>query len=546
MRSPARERALAVIAAALAVVGLAWLAREPAPRPSPRNEEAHAPGDASSPASPAPGAASGSPRSDPPERAAEPEAVAPAAEAGPRAPAAAAPPKPAPAADRLPRVQGRVVDAVSGAPIARAWVAWRLAAPHDVDEVLADPELCDPSLEGISDEAGRFVLGRLEPDAYAGFELVAVARDYAYGVARAPLGEEVTIALAPAATLELAVFDAAGAPRVRLSAPGDPARTRELARLAPLLPPLPEQRVTHLPPGPIRVELLGEGVGADGTLYAGAVTRLELRCPPRVRVSGTVQGGSRRAGAGLRLVPQQERGPDALAASNAVTLDPAGRFALELPAGRYAAFLLEGRSERRLPGWVDVPVAGELPLEAPEPAHSLTVELRDAAHAPRTSSNLGLVSLEALSSLIHVEPTDTPGQHRAALEAGRYALFDAGTLVDVVEVPRAPVVVGPERRRLEIAWRLPAALAPQEWLVGEVALVPLVVTRARPDLAERYRGAAQRRFRAGRGAPTFAFEVRFPGRYLIEGESDLGPFAVEVEVDLGSLDPLAVTIPLGQ
>lgn len=107
------------------------------------------------------------------------------------------------------RIEGQVVDAKTGAPVANAQVSTR----HGLDLILPNPML--HALDVTTDRDGRFSMTGL---AAGSFQLTAISDDYAPGSSRritlseGSVAEGETIRLAPGAVLRGTVYDGDGRP----------------------------------------------------------------------------------------------------------------------------------------------------------------------------------------------------------------------------------------------------------------------------------------------------------------------------------------------
>lgn len=488
--------------------------------------------------------------------AAEPE---PAGELPERAPTPATPPlspaseeqppppsRPNEGAAKLRPVRGRVIDAATRQPIAGAWVTWRPPSAALVARLLPQAEVGDP---GISDAQGYFVLERLPTDLALADTVYAVAPGYGLVARRAVLTPELTLALPAACELEV-VLDpppppasgGAGPPaRVVLEPAGhDPSLRALLARLEPWGSERHRYRIGHLRPGRYRLRVDPEVAGQRVyplELRAGATTQVRVARAPRGSLAGTF----------LRL-PAPD--PDGIAAGLVavdretltryeVPLASEGSFQIELPQARYALVLLEGRSERLLPGTFEP--GGDLQLEPParRPEHEL--DLRQG-QAPLRSQELGLVRLdEALGDLVALSPSELPGRYSARAAPGRYALFLGTRWIAELELPRSePRPLSVPATPLRLALALPPELAPEEEVRGRLSLLPEVLLERRPDLAARFREAALP-FQVGAGRAELRATLGLPGRYRVVVESDLGRAATTRELGPGlGVLPLAL------
>ncbi len=145
-------------------------------------------------------------------------------------------------------------------------------------------------------------------------------------------------------------------------------------------------------------------------------------------------------------------------------------------------------------------------------------------------------------ALPRVLPTGAPGRsqvYEGEAPPGRWSAFLGPTYageLDLAEGTPAALTLRPFE--VTVRWRVPAALRDGEVLRGALAVVPAEL--ARRPIGARFRVDAAEPFDASRGGEPFRLQLLAPGRYLLCGSTDLGPFerevdltgATEVEVDL--------------
>lgn len=422
-----------------------------------------------------------------------------------------------------------VRDAQTGAPIPGAWVTWRLPPGRTVEAVLSDPDSAALGVGLISDADGRFLVPRLPADLEIASTLFAVARGYAYGAATPALRGEVVFELRPAASLTvlLAPFPPDGrAPELTLESTAVP---RAVLDALPSWSDQPDRcGVACLPPGPYTLRLDGQVV-TSLTLAAGESRQLTLRPPPRYSTAIAVEG------------PALPRGPCQLdlidlttGRRTEVVLDAQGSGQAGLPAGRYAAFLWDDMSMVRLRGVIEAgPDGAPARLEAPlaPPPTWFTIRGPDG---PSRSGELGAICLDAPhTSLIHVQATGEPGRFAAALEPGRYGLFDGALWLGAVDVSGAPVDVARTSGAATVRWRLPDGLQDREQVRARLAVVPVPLASARPDLVEGFADLTATEVRIGAASRTWEVPLAAAGDYRLIGSTELGPLDVTIHLAPG-------------
>lgn len=416
-----------------------------------------------------------------------------------------------------------MIDAATRRPIPGAWVTWRPPPPELVARLLPQAEAGDP---GITDAEGRFVLERLPSDLSLAESLYAVAPGYGFARGGAGLSADLVLALPAACGLEV-LLDPAPPPgsakppvRIRLEPAGEaPALARLVAGLAPWGRDRTSYRLGHLPPGRYRVrvdpQVAGERV-YPVELRAGVTAQVRVARAPRVELGGSF----------IRL-PESAEG-SGLAAIDVETLTryevevgPEGTFKAELPQARYALVLLDGRSERLIPGRFEP--AGDLQLEPPPEGAGVQLELREG-RGPLVSSELGLVRLDLpFGDLVALEPKGEAGIHVAQAPPGRYALFLGPSLVAELSLPRRAGAEPLRVARSEVLFEfpLPPGLRPEEEIRGTLSLVPELLESKRPDLAPRLVGSGIP-FVVSSERPLIRLPLGATGRYRVAGLSDIG------------------------
>jgi hypothetical protein len=401
-----------------------------------------------------------------------------------------------------------------------------------VARLLPEAEAGDP---GITDAQGRFVVARLPSDLALAHTLYAVAPGYGLASQRARVGVEVVLALPAACGLEV-VLDpppppgsgsngsgSAASPPARIALEAltqDPGLRRLTASLEAWGQERSLYRLGHLPPGRYRVhvdpQVAGERV-YEVELQAGATTRLRVTRAPRVQLGGAlVRVPAGAAGGGLVAIDVETM------TRYEITLGREGTFSAELPQARYALVLLDGQSERRLPGRFEP--ARDLQLEPPARGEEVELVLQEGSRA-LVSSELGLVRLDQpFGDLLALEPRGREGLHVTQAPPGRYALFLGTSLVAEVDLPRPPGAepISVERFSVLVEVPLPPELGAKEEVRGTLSLVPELLEIQRPDLAQRFAGAGVP-FAVTTGAPRVRVSLGRPGRYRAAGVSDLGP-----------------------
>lgn len=414
-------------------------------------------------------------------------------------------------------VTGVVRDAETQRPIAGAWIAWRLPPPGLVDRVLGDPEYQRAGVGLLSDARGGFRIPRLPDDLEPSATLFVVAPGYAYRSLDVGLAREVAVDLVRMGTLEVAV---AGARTAAVTV-----HSAEHAAIADALPAWGQEpgvyTITHLPPGSYSVALGGEQE-VEAEVVAGRVSRVELVSSLQ-RASGTLL----RSGHPVAKSPLSFVHTRTYVRVQAST-DAFGRFEATLPRGPHAVFAeLEG-SERRV-GALAAPAAGVV-LQC-DPAQLGEIQVQLPSHTRSRPEELGLVRTDVpLSSLIALEPGDGPGWFTCNAEPGRYALFEGVRFWGIHELSGVTSIRAAEGgRRLIVKLDL-SGLAPGDYVRCRLALVPLAVTSARPDLDARLAEGLAQTFLVGSSEPSLTLSVGAPGAYRLVGDSDLGRIHERVDV----------------
>lgn len=434
-------------------------------------------------------------------------------------------------------VRGLVRDARTKAPIPGAWIAWRVPPPEVCDRVFSDPATLQGAGGLVTDAQGRFDVDRLPDDEQPSSTLTAVARGYAPASVRPGLREEVVLELAPSGSLEVVIDEpldvvlelASGAAPARVAL-----RARREADGRPAAGPL-RWRVDWLQPGRWCALLDGREVAATDVVE-GQTARLVISAPPWVEVEGTVLGADPRGV--VHLTPVD--GDPAVPGAGLVLAD--GRFAGSLWPGRYAVSLEKAASwsERRVPGVVEVvPGMPPLVLQVPPASERLEVLLAQDGQ-PTSSDGLGLVALDLPEDdpfggdLVHLEPTGEPGVHAGSAAPGLYALFDGDLLLAPSVVLPAAGRLGVDRREAtcRLRFALPPELRQDEVLRARVVLIPEVLAR-RPALRARFATQGHVDAVVSHASPSVAVSLGHPGRYLLVGESDLGPLEAWVDLTPG-------------
>lgn len=558
-----RRRALVVVPVLLLCVGGLWLLAR-GERDDPRRAVGPAGPTTTTVTEAGPTTARPGPILAPPTEA-PPPAPRPATEAAPTATEAAPGPDGptgTPAGVRLRGVHGRVVSAADGQPIAGAFVSWG-APPHKVLEAIrSSPALLQAGEGGeLSDAGGRFELPRVD-DLTPRAELFATAAGWVQASTLVGLREDVELRLQRAGRL---VVRFTGEPPDEL-APGSRSFRRQRGVLAVgpagarhAAPRGEWPPVLEVVPGRWSVQLDG-GAPVDGVVQAGSTTTIEVSSSGEVQVEGQVTGVDEPAlrGAQLELVRLGELGSTApaLARSEYVVQLEGRTFREALPQGVYAArvrlLLRTGRSgegsevsERAIAAPVRIAPPGPVTLElALTPA--ATVEVRLVGLEPFGA--LGLVGAdgdppELIALPLEGRPTGSGARETSryvgAAPAGTWWAFAGPTLLGEVDLAEGtPVTLTVRPLDVTVRWRVPDALRDGEVLRGALAVVPAEL--ARRPVGARFREEATEPFDASRGGEPFRLQLLAPGRYLLCGSTDLGPFereveltgATEVEVDL--------------
>ncbi len=437
-------------------------------------------------------------------------------------------------------VRGLVVEAGTRRPVAGAWVAWRPPPPRLADEVLAAHARGE--LEGALDEGpgiltdaeGRFEVERLPDDELPHDTVFAVHPALGMGSTPAGLEPEVVIELAP--PCELAV-DVVGHPswgaldpdRRQLEVEVQPEALAEVVAGQSTLATWREVidaaagatlHLRGLPPGSCRIALAGRPVG-DVTLQPGAAARARVVVPPLARLRLGLRGL-----AGRSCAVQLTSVADGLLAKvHAFELfAPGVHDAYDAPAGAYeltahvdGTSLALGRFELA-PGEqrLDLELPGLSPLEVRLTGHTSTGLDERLALRAWPGDGAGHDALPGAQR-------DRPGVYVAAAPPGRYVLSLDRVPLRTVEVPGPPVEVALAWTRLTVVVALPDDLLPDE-RIRVLAACAWAEAPGAPLLD------VERPHRVGRDAPSFDLHLPRPGRYRLEGASDLGGFAAEVTV----------------
>lgn len=448
-------------------------------------------------------------------------------------------------------VRGLVRDAATHAPIPGAWLTWRHPDPWACEQVLGAGARRGDSRTGmVTDSGGRFAVERLaDGDVEVASTLFAVATGYAVASMRPGLREEVVIDLEPMGALEVLVRnvpsellqDEPMLGRVRVARRDDPAREiplmvqrwHEGARA---------YRAAHLTRGGYGVRLLGRDVGVVA-IEPGQTARLEVELPAVVDVQGVITGVEGHAWVRLGHPDGHWYGPSP---GSSETSDWTGHLSIvdgrvsgSVHEGRYVAVLIDQRgTERRLPDVVEVREGRPLALRAPDVGVPVAVRVR--ANGVEVDGGIALVPLDLREDpcgpdLLYLEQR---GGHAGP---GRYGVFLGHDFAGEVVLPAGPVVLDVTPFEASVRWGLPAALREDEVLRGRLVVVPEALARD-AALRRRYTAAAGERLRCGRTSPTTSIRLHVPGRYLLTGETDLGPFELWVDLAPG----VEVVVPLGE
>jgi len=442
--------------------------------------------------------------------------------------AAYAPEREAPPALR--GVKGVVCDAQTKRPIEGAWVTWRVPPPDVVEQVLGNPAFGFARSGMITDRQGRFAVDRLPDDVPVSHQLCVVAADYSYRVVSVGLREQLVIELERGGGLEIELQGFSTPTRVLIEGTIDLALIVASGRV----------RVPHLAPGTYEVGVDVDRLGEWRTVVieAGRTARLTLRTEGLVRFSGTLAGPS-------RLLPHTRvrfEDPTLHRVFQAQT-DASGEFVVELPPKQvFVAHVLERRSERFLHEVETVPGTRlELQLRERGPLTRLTLRREGRA---LESAALGLVSWNPPESggwteaMLHLEPTETPGEYAAEVPPNDYLLFDGlaycGVALTLPADAGRPLDL-PPLQPWRVEWQLPDGLRDDEVVRGEVSVLPAGLMRA-GYLLNRFAAQSRRSFTARRGASSMSFEYAGPGgRFSITGTSDLGAFEHLQDMEHGTL-----------
>ncbi len=469
-----------------------------------------------------------------------------------------------PAGVRLRGVRGRVVSAADGTPIAGAFVSWGAPPQKVLDAIRSSPALLEAGEGGeITDASGRFDLPRVD-DVWPRAELFASAAGWLQASTVVGLREELELRLERCGRLAVRFL---GEPEIPTESTHGP-RSRRLLRGVVAEGPAGARHsaprgewptVLEVAPGRWRVQLDG-GAPVEGVVVAGAATTIEVGAPAEVTVEGEVTGidvaGLREADVELVRVGELGSTAPAVARSEYPYLQLEGRtFRWSLPAGVYWARVrlrltpgLSGEtsevSERTVAAPIRIAAPGPVKLElALAPTAAVEVHLvLGALEAPRA---LGLVSADGdPPELVALLPAKNPGgggpvRFLGQAPPGRFSAFHGPTYLGEVDVAEGtPATLTARPFDVTVRWRVPEALRDGEVLRGALAVVPLEL--ARRPIGARFREDAAQPFDASRGGEPFHLNLLAPGRYLLAGSTDLGPFereveltgAAEVEVDL--------------
>jgi hypothetical protein len=262
------------------------------------------------------------------------------------------------------------------------------------------------------------------------------------------------------------------------------------------------------------------------TLAPGSTTRLELPDP----AYGTVETDAvPRSWSGIVLDPQVGGG------ARDLEVGPPAR----VPAGRYDVSLRYGSLRVRLPN-VEVPPGGRVRLPAGPELHPVEVVLR--SEPPFATSLVVVLQLDADDPRRghggFFEAHDA-GRFRGELPRGRYAVLTRASLVGELTIPASgPLVVDAAPFTATLRFQGPPSLRPGEALRGRANVAARALTAQVPY--ENSPGNFQVVAGPEPGEPV-TFELALPGAYVVRGVTDLGPFAVPVELAPGR--EVIVTIP---
>lgn len=435
-------------------------------------------------------------------------------------------------------VRGLVREAASGRPIAGAWVTWRYPHPQICEEVFASGSLREAGAgEMVTDAEGRFDLQRLPDDEGVASTLFAVARGFGVAALRPGLREEVVFDLERGGTLEVHLRGPErlgheqsrpattwGTGPVSIEPADEPAGAFNLGEFPGQRDGRWIYRAPNLARGDYRVRVLGRDVGVT-TIEPGATRIVEATHPADLVVTGTLAG---REDDDAEVIL---RALDWLAL-HSLEVDGAGGLSGTASEGRFAAALYNAAGSEWPLGEVEVRAGGPpLRLEAPPRGDPVEVMLRGAREAVRT---LGLVALDQ-GDLVALTPDPArPDVNVGRARPGRHALLDGPTLLGLLTLPAGGLlVVDATPFTAAVRFELPRALRPNEVVRGRAALVPEVLA-GRPRLRAEIVESWARTLRLSHDAPRLEVELVVPGRYLLVGETDLGPFEAWVDLAPGA------------
>jgi len=309
--------------------------------------------------------------------------------------------------------------------------------------------------------------------------------------------------------------------------------------------------VLEVAPGRWRVSLDG-AAPVEAVVQAGATTTVELPEAAGIVVEGTIDAAP---GSTVVLVRTGELGSTA-------PVVPAGDYELHvfkegalrgvLPPGVYRARVLEVQhgvltedtSERTVAAPIRVAGPGPVRLELALPPR-VEVEVQLDSGGLDVPAALGLVAADGDPPDLLALPgpgsgqATSPRRYAGQASPGRWSVFLGPTYAGEVDLAEGtPATLTARPFDVTVRWRVPEALRDGEVLRGALAVVPLEL--ARRPIGARFREDAAQPFDASRGGEQYHLQLLAPGRYLLAGSTDLGPFereveltgATEVEVDL--------------
>ncbi|MCO5168672.1 MAG: hypothetical protein M9894_20210 [Planctomycetes bacterium] len=445
-------------------------------------------------------------------------------------------------------VRGLVREAATGRPIAGAWVTWRYPHPRACEAVFASGSLLvEGTGEMVTDAEGRFDVQRLPDDLGVASTLFAVAPGFGVAALRPGLREDVVFDLERGGTLEVRLRGPErlghqqsrpgttwGTGPVSIERADDPAGAVNLGEFPGQHDDRWVYRAPNLARGDYRVRVLGRDVGVS-TIEPGATWIVEATHPADVEVTGTLAG---REDDDAEVILRALDG----VAIHSLGVDGAGRLSGMASEGHFSAALYNANGSERPLGEVEVRAGGPpLRLEAPPAGDQVEVMLRGAREAARV---LGLAALEQgeQGDLVALAPDPArPDVHVGRARPGGHALLDGPTLLTTLTLPaRGPLVVDATPFVGVVRFELPRALRPEEVVRGRVALVPEVLARL-PRLRAEVVANWAHTLRLSHASPRLEVELVVPGRYLLVGETDLGPF--EAWVDLAPGAERVVPVP---